>query len=347
VPMANVVPGAPIVGATTSAYGYLVQTGLTGFGPLAGFPTSPLTGNAAIFSPNNNIVPQALYGSRDNVSEIPGLARFNVADRRREKARASLDWQATERLSLQAGAEYNKDEYAHSTFGLLEARGWAANLQASYAVDEDFELPVFYTHEEQRSLTAGDGFGSNTNAAFVGLPANTLVSGGCYGTVLHKNLNGKLDPCLRWSTNMRERADTAGFSLVRTGLRGGRLTLAGDLVYTYARTDVGVSGGSYANNPFALAGAAPLAAGVPAVYFIPATSLPGVTSRLLEVRVRAQVSLSRASQINFIAQYQRLRSSDYAYQGAQFGTGTEQLPTLEQPFNYSIGVIGVSYLHRF
>ena len=175
VPMANVVPGAPIVGATTSAYGYLVQTGLTGFGPLAGFPSSPLTGNAAIFSPNNNIVPQALYGSRDNVSEIPGLARFNVADRRRDKARASLDWQATERLSLQAGAEYNKDEYAHSTFGLLEARGWAANLQASYAVDEDFELPVFYTHEEQRSLTAGDGFGSNTNAAFVGLPANTLV----------------------------------------------------------------------------------------------------------------------------------------------------------------------------
>ena len=72
-----------------------------------------------------------------------------------------------------------------------------------------------------------------------------------------------------------------------------------------------------------------------------------MTSRLLELRVRAQVSLSKASQVNLVAQYQRLRSSDYAYQGAQFGTGTEQLPTLEQPFNYSIGVIGVSYLHRF
>jgi hypothetical protein len=40
VPMANVVPGAPTVGATTSVYAYLTQTGLTGFGPLVGFPTS-------------------------------------------------------------------------------------------------------------------------------------------------------------------------------------------------------------------------------------------------------------------------------------------------------------------
>jgi hypothetical protein len=347
VPMANVIPGAPTVGATTSVYGYLAQTGLTGFGPLAGFPTSALTGPASIFSPNNNIVPQSLYGSRDNVSEIPGLMRFNVADRHRDKAHASLDWQATERLSLQATGEYNKDEYGQSTFGLLESRGWAANLQAAYAVDEDFELPVFYSHEDSRSLTAGDGYGSNSNAAFVGAPTNTLVSGGCYNTVLQKNLNGKPDPCLRWSTNMRERADTVGASLLRTGLSGGRLSLAGDVVYTYARTDVGVSGGSYANNPFALAGAPPLAAGAPAVYFIPATSLPGVTTRLLEVRVRAQVALGKSSHINVVAQYQRLRSSDFAYQGAQLGTGTEQLPTLEQPFNYSVGVIGISYLHRF
>src|SRR5262249_15726546 len=57
VPLANTIPGAPVVGATTSVYGYLQQTGLTGWGPIAGYPTTPLTGNAAIFSPNNNIIP--------------------------------------------------------------------------------------------------------------------------------------------------------------------------------------------------------------------------------------------------------------------------------------------------
>src|SRR5205814_340003 len=208
VPMANVVPGAPVVGATTSVYGYLTQTGLTGWGPAAGFPATPLTGNAAIFSPNNNIVPQSLYGSRDNVSELPGMRRFDMADRRRHKLRSSLDWQASERLSVQMEGEFNKDDYQHSVYGLLQSQ-----------------------------ISA--------------------------------------------------------------------LHLAGDLVGTLARTHIGVRGGSYANNPFALANAPPLAPGVAAVFFIPAADLPPVTTRTLELRLRAQFALSRASQLNLLAAYQR------------------------------------------
>src|SRR5512141_3436292 len=91
VPMANVVPAG---GATVSAYQYLLQTGLTGFGPVAGFPSVALTGNAAIFSPNNNILPQSLYGSRNNVNEEVGMRRFNMADRNRNKLRGMLNWDA-------------------------------------------------------------------------------------------------------------------------------------------------------------------------------------------------------------------------------------------------------------
>ena len=182
--------------------------------------------------------------------------------------------------------------------------------------------------------------------AFVGRPGNTLVSGGCYATVLDKNRNGKIDPCLNWFTDMRERADTLGLTLARKGLKGGRLNLAGDLVYTWARTDTGVTGGSYANNPFALAGAPVLPPGVPAVFFIPATDLPTVSTRTLELRLRAQYAVGKSSQINLLAAYERLRSSDFAYDGMQFGTGTEQLPTNERPFSYSLAVFGVSFIHR-
>src|SRR5205807_5411391 len=321
VPMANVVPGAPVVGATTSVYGYLTQTGLTGWGPAAGFPATPLTGNAAIFSPNNNIVPQSLYGSRDNVSELPGMRRFDMADRRRHKLRSSLDWQASEHLSLQMEGEFNKDDYQHSVYGLLQSQISALHLEGSYVFNDNFELPVFYSHEDLRSSIAGDGFGSNTGAAFVGRPGNTLVAGGCYATVLEKNHNGKIDPCLNWFTDMRERADTFGLTLARNNLSGGRLSLAGDLVGPLARTDIGVRGGSYAHNPFALANAPPLAPGVAAVFFIPAADLPPVTTRTLEIRLRAQFALSRASQLNLLAAYQRLKSSDFAYDGMQFGTG--------------------------
>ncbi len=110
VPMANVVPAG---GATISAYQYLQQTGLTGFGPVAGFPTVALTGNAAIFSPNNNILPQALYGSRNNINEEVGMRRFNMADRNRNKVRGSVNWDATDKLSLAGSLDYNHDDYTH------------------------------------------------------------------------------------------------------------------------------------------------------------------------------------------------------------------------------------------
>ncbi len=138
VPMANVVPAG---GATVSAYQYLQQTGLTGFGPVAGFPSTPLTGNAAIFSPNNNILPQALYGSRNNINEEVGMRRFNMADRNRNKVRGSVNWDASDKLSLQGGLDYNKDDYDNSVYGLKNAETWALNLEGSYAVSSDFGCP--------------------------------------------------------------------------------------------------------------------------------------------------------------------------------------------------------------
>ena len=347
VPMANVIPGGPVVGATTSVYGYLTQTGLTGFGPLAGYPTTPLTGDAAIFSPNNNIVPQSLYGSRDNVTEIPGMRRYNLADRDRDRLRTGIDWQATERLSLQGGLEYDRDDYLHSEFGLQKAASWLASLDGSYALSDRLSVNGFYTHEDQKSRLQGDGFGNNSNAAFIGRAGNTQVAGSCYETVRARNNNAKLDPCLIWSAVSHDRADTAGLSFKRRGLWSHRLDLTGDLVYTRAQTDIGVRGASYANNPFALAGAPVLAAGVPAVLQIPATDLPPVVTRTFELRLGALVARNKRSDLRLLYLYERTKVEDFAYQGLQLGTGTEQLPTLEQAPNYAVSVFALYYRHRF
>src|SRR5882672_8597259 len=235
VPMANVIPGAPIVGATTSVYGYLTQNGLTGFGPIAGYPTIPLTGDAAIFSPNNNIVPQSLYGSRDNDSEIPGMRRFNLADRNRDRVRFSVDWQATDRLSLTNTAEYDRNDYLNSLYGLQKSTNWAVGLDGTYSVSDRLTTSAFYTHEDQRSRTAGDGFGSNTNVAFIGRAGNTLVDGGCYTTVQARNNNAKNDPCLRWDSNPHDRADTFGLTFAWNGLLRHKLDLSTDLVFSRAQ----------------------------------------------------------------------------------------------------------------
>ena len=347
VPMANVTPGAPIVGASTSVYGYLTQNGLTGFGPLAGYPTTPLTGDAAIFSPNNNIVPQSLYGSRDNVSEIPGMRRFNLADRDRDRLRSSLGWQAGERLSLQAGFEYDRDEYAHSMYGLQQSSNWSASLEGAYVLNDRMSASAFYTREDMHTRAAGDSFGSNSNTAFVGRAGNTLVDGSCYQTVQTRNNNAKLDPCLIWSARTHDTADTFGVSFTRRGLWAHRLDLNADLVYSDARTDIAVRGASYANNPYALAGAPVLAADVPATLLIPAADLPSVVTRTLELRLAGNIALNKSSDLRLVYLYERSRVRDFAYEGLQFGTGTNYLPTLEQAPDYSVNVIAAHYRYRF
>lgn len=344
VPMANVVP----TGATISAYQYLQQTGLTGFGPVAGFPSVPLTGSAAIFSPNNNILPQALYGSRNNINEEVGMRRFNMANRNRNKLRSSINWDATDRASLQGSFDYNKDDYNDSVYGLKNAESWALNVEGSFAVSDDFTTHAFYTHEDIKSESAGISYGSNSNTAFVGQAGNTIVSGGCFSTVLDKNENAKIDPCLNWSTDMRDKVDTIGAGFTYKNLMGGRLELRGDVLYTEARTDIGVAGGSYVNNPFALAApAAPLAPGVPAVFFIPAAATPTAKNTLIEVRLGGQYAIDKASAVRLLYWYQHLKSNDYVYDGMQFGTLTNVIPTNEQPFNYNVHVVGLSYIYRW
>jgi MtrB/PioB family decaheme-associated outer membrane protein len=345
VPMANVVPAG---GATISAYQYLLQTGLTGFGPVAGFPAAPLTGNAAIFSPNNNILPQALYGSRNNINEEVGMRRFNMADRNRDKLRGSVNWDATDKLSLTGSLDYNKDDYTHSVYGLTNADSWALNLEGSFAATANFNAVAFYTHENIRSQSAGISYASNSNTAFVGQAGNTLVSGGCFATVQARNNNAKIDPCSNWSTDMRDKVDTFGVGFTWKNLMAGKLDVLGDLVYANARTDIGVSGGSYANNPFALAAPAPaLAPGVPAILFIPAADMPTATNKTLDLRLSAQYAIDKSSAIRVLYWYEHLTSNDYVYDGMQFGTLTNVIPTNEQPFHYNVHVIGISYLYRW
>jgi MtrB/PioB family decaheme-associated outer membrane protein len=347
VPMANQIPGAPIVGATNSVYGYLMQNGLTGFGPLAGYPSTPLTGDAALFSPNNNIVPQSLYGSRDNVSEIPGMRRYNLADRNRDRIRAALEWQATDRLSFHDSFGYDRNDYLHSPFGLQKSSGWSLGLDGSYAINDRLQANAFYAHEETRQHQRGDGFASNSNVAFIGVAGNTLVDGSCYQTVQSRNNNAKLDPCLIWTADTRERADTGGISLARSGLWKGRLRVNGDVVLTRALTNVDVNGGAYANNPYALAGAPPLPPGVPAAILIPATNLPTVMARTLDLRLGGSYAIDSATELRVLYLYEHMRVTDFAYDGMQFGTVANQMPTLERAPTYDNSVIAFFYRHRF
>ncbi|MGZ5080300.1 MAG: MtrB/PioB family decaheme-associated outer membrane protein [Usitatibacter sp.] len=347
VPMANFlgVGGAATNGttvATQSALAYMIANGLTGYGPLAGY-SPPYTGNALIYGNNGGIIPQALYGSRNNINELPGMRRFNMADRNRDKVRSLINWEASETLSFQGGVDFNKDDYSNSVFGLKSARSYGLNFEGTFAASDDLSASLFYTFEDIRSKTASDAYGANSNTANAnGFTAIDPVV--CNATLLQRNLNGKQDPCLIWNTDMRDKVDTLGLSVRKTGLAGGKLRLGGDLVYTRQTTDIGISGGSYIANPFALTGAP---AGTPAFFFIAAQNMPTVTVKTTTLRLSGQYQIDRTSAVGAIYLYQRMTGVDYSYTGMQFGTGTNYLPTNEQAPNFTVQVVGVSYTYRF
>jgi len=202
---------------------------------------------------------------------------------------------------------------------------------------------VFYPYDNRRYNAEGDAYGTNSTTTFQGQPGNTAISGGCYATIAARNASAKIDPCLNFSKNDRDKIDTAGFTLRAQNLAGKKLQLATEVLYTRARTSTGVGGGSYVNNPLALAAPAPpLASGIPAVFFIAAQDYPLIRNDEISVVPNATYAISKSASLQGFYWYQKLMASDWIYQGLQYGTGTNYLPTNEKAPSYSTNVAGLS-----
>jgi hypothetical protein len=271
-----------------------------------------------------------------------------VADRNRHKASGDMDWQATEKFSLHGNGQFDDEDFLNTAYGLKKDVFWEASIDASYAASENLVADVFYTYDNRRLLSRGDAYGSNSTAATVGQAGNTAVSGGCYATVAAKNAVAKIDPCLNWSKNNRDKDDTFGLSLSRKNLLAGNLELAAQVMYTRARTDTASLGGSYVNNPLALAAPAPpLPSGTPTVFFIPAGNYPIVRDDELTITPTAQYVIKKRATLKAFYLFQKMMSTDWAYLGMQYGTGTNFLPSNEKAPNYAISAGGLSLIFAF
>jgi MtrB/PioB family decaheme-associated outer membrane protein len=333
VPMAKVIPGSPTVGATMSAYDYLRATGLSGWGPIAGFPATALSGNAAIFTPNNNIIAQSLYGSRDQAAENPGMRRYNMADRNRDLLRVSFDWGITDSFSLSGNADLNRDKYPETVYGLTDARSSMVGLDASYLWNSVLTLGAYYTRENQKGNQASWNYVGNAAA---GTPSAITGAGACYADTAAKNVNNKVDPCNAWWVQSTDHADSLGLTLRRERLLGGKLALDGSVDYSKAVTDVAVQGGNYGTNP-----------GLTTLVYIRAQNLPSVKATSVQLRLNAQYTLKKNSYLRGNYLYKKLDSVDFAYDGMQLGTVVGSLPTQELAPNYSAHVFWLSYAKTF
>ena len=82
---------------------------------------------------------------------------INMMDRSRSKARALLDWAASDALSLQFSIETGNDSYSAPTqVGLKSADLFGYGVDASYAVTDNWKLTGFVNYSQQRMNVSHD-----------------------------------------------------------------------------------------------------------------------------------------------------------------------------------------------
>lgn len=126
-------------------------------------------------------------------NDTPGsnlIAPINLADRERDKLRLSVNWQATEQMSLQFRVDESRDDYGQrdgSILGAREGRASAYSVDAAYALSDDWQATAWISRDDTRyeQLTrttpwqanlrnVGDSFGLGVR----GKPLSRLEVGG-------------------------------------------------------------------------------------------------------------------------------------------------------------------------
>ncbi len=167
--------------------------------------TETVSGSLALITSERDGSPWLRPNSGVGVTEITdpatGFTRNAIfsptlADRRRDKAKATAMWQANDALSLQLGAEYGRDKYsAPSEFALRSSRMDFYNLDVGYALSDAWSVNGYASFGRQKLnqgrpegyILAYDNTSTNVGLGFTGKAAERLEVGGSVSYVNDKN----------------------------------------------------------------------------------------------------------------------------------------------------------------
>ncbi len=178
---------------------------------------STYVGNAPFLSTYAPAYTATVAGEFENV---PDLRRFNLADRTRDRAGATLVFAASDRLNISFGSALTRDDYRRSEIGLTDARMRAHTLEASYVWSTALNGYGFYAREALDFAQDGQSIRGG---------ANRLVDLADAGRL--------------WSVQQAERVDTLGGGLVWQD-PGRRWRIGLDYALALSATGIDVATGS-------------------------------------------------------------------------------------------------------
>jgi MtrB/PioB family decaheme-associated outer membrane protein len=178
------------------------------------------------------------YGNTYPDSQIwtrTGIYPYMMADRTRQKVKASAEWAATERLGLQFIAENSFDHYGSpTTKGLGDGRMILYSVDASYSLSDAWKLTAYASRGDQvmRVEQGNGGYMEDLNdindaigIGLVGKPGGRYEFGGNISYINDRNAYGTQADLV--APNANNVAQVAAFQLPDVVYRETRLNLYG------------------------------------------------------------------------------------------------------------------------
>ncbi len=243
----------------------------------------------------------------------PALRKFFEANRDRDRVRGFVSYSPNERVNLQFAATRDHDTYPDSELGLTRSRGNTYTIDGTYTPGEHLSLSAFYSRENSRLAQRGRRWTSTT-----------APTGGA------STINAA-DAGADWEAEMGYRTDTVGIGLRAKPQE--RLELGVDAAYSRFTGDIDVSAPGFETLPITNRPATP-------------TALPMLVTRMASFQLSATYKVKDDLSIRGVYWFQRLKSSDWGYDGLTPTTVTNALINEETP-QYTVHVVGVSMIHKF
>ncbi len=256
-----------------------------------------------------------------NASNYVGYLAFFDASRNQDLLKASINWQAAERLSISLNGRYTKDKYPDSILGVQDGHSSSANLDATYSYSDNGTFSAYFSAQgRKRNMKSGaSGLGATDNATnYAALVAPTNI----------------------WFNSLSDKDQTFGFNAKHKGLMSGKLELVGDMSLSVGKA------GYHTDVPYYVPTANAPTCDNPTL--LQCGDTPEIYSRILQLKLVGNYQMNKHSKIALGYMFQRQRTNDYYYNFYQYGyTASTALPTNQQAPNYSVNAVMATYIYTF
>jgi len=178
----------------------------------------------------------------------------------------------------------------------------------------------------------GNSWSLNLDATF-----NYSESGSVFGYATQQHRERKLIERTTagvWNNQLKDNDTTIGLGFKQGELMGGKLEVTGDLSYSLAKT--GYSTG------------VPYLATCGLAATLTCGDLPDIRNALTQFKLTGAYIIDKKSKVSLGYIYQRVNSTDFYYNGLQYGmTATSMMPTNQQSGSYSVNMASVTYIYNF